>query len=154
MSKNKKKKPYVRQIERGWPGHYICADKCQFRRNTLLQYNGVNIVVSTVGAQWVKDYLNGGRRYEKIGAGYYFETKVFHARYDGEYWDADVSREIFACPMRNRLYKMDQLSDKEANLMHDKIVGWYVNRLRRNCTFEIERDEYGVDITDWEKYYE
>ena len=77
----------VEVAERGWAGHFICADKCRFRRNTLLTYKDRKWVVSTVGAMYVNFEL------DTIGAYRYFETMAFWAK-DDQYNDADVRREI------------------------------------------------------------
>lgn len=81
----------VKRTERGWAGHFICADRCKFRRNTLLEKGDVRIVISTVG---LMTSCADETAFEKIGLDRYFETLVFHASYDGRYWDADVSQEI------------------------------------------------------------
>lgn len=79
----------TRRTERGWAGHLIVANKCLFRRNTLLENSGERIVVSTVGA-----YMPQGKL-ETIGAsGRYYETMAFKAAWMGEYWEADTSEEI------------------------------------------------------------
>ena len=56
-----------KRIECGCAGHFICADRCRFRRHT--QVNGFRI--STVGNL----FINGKR--ETIGSFGYFETMVF-----------------------------------------------------------------------------
>jgi hypothetical protein len=69
----KQHSPGVTRTERGWPGHFICADKCLFRRNTLLELGDVKIVVSTV---WLFR-VNG--QFQEIGCGRYFETMAFYS---------------------------------------------------------------------------
>lgn len=105
------------RIERGWAGHFICSDRCDFRRNTLVTFENVKIVVSTVGSMRKLH----GEGFEDIGAGNrYYETMVFHADYfDTRYYDADVGREIsFESP-----WSINELdADDRANDMHEAVV--------------------------------
>lgn len=116
----------VKTTERGWPGHYICADKCLFRRNTLVEYGDIRIVVSTVGnmRRWeqYKSVL------ETIGYQRHYETMVFHAEFDGNYWDADVSREVeFEGEWAIEGVEAD--TDNRANAMHEAVVAEISKRL-------------------------
>ena len=77
----------VKRTERGWAGHFILADKCLFRRNTLIAYEDKKWVISTVGNCFVGGALT------EIGADRYYETMAFVAN-DDEYNDADFSKTI------------------------------------------------------------
>lgn len=86
----------VKRTERGWAGHYICANDCLFKRNTLLEYKNKKWIISTVGCQICRhdlepDYKRGDIM--TIGANRWYETMAFESSYD-EYNDADVSKEI------------------------------------------------------------
>lgn len=81
----------VKRTERGWPGHYVCASHCLFRRNTLLQKDDINIMVSSIGNMSIGPNSIG---LECIGANRIYETMVFVATKQGPYWDADVTRQI------------------------------------------------------------
>jgi len=122
----------VKRSERGWAGHYICADRCSFRRNTLLEAERVRVVVSTVGC---KSRFDGEDGYEEIGIGRHYETMAFHARrVQRTYWDANVRRQIsFESPWA--ISKVDNYSDAEANAMHEKVVEEIYNRLASGDKF-------------------
>lgn len=104
----------VKRTERGWAGHFICAERCLFRRNTLLEYLETKIVVSTVGM------MMDGDKFTTIGYNRYYETMAFHAKLvENKYWDADVSRQVdFDSP-----WSIDEPgADDKANDMHDNVV--------------------------------
>ena len=68
-------KDKVKRTERGWAGHFICAENCQFRRNTLLEYGDRKWVISTVGRLLTTDYKTKKLKFDTIGAGNrYYET--------------------------------------------------------------------------------
>lgn len=112
--------------ERGWGGHFICADRCKFRRNTLIDFGGrKKLVVSTVGL--MTDYHKEGE-YDTIGAGgRYYETLAFWAQKDGAYWDANVSRQIsfkspWAICSEIGWKHLPKDVDNRANAMHERVV--------------------------------
>lgn len=114
--------------ERGWGGHFICADRCRFRRNTLIEGDNDRVVVSTVGSM-----VTDGKM-DTIGAfGRYYETMAFGAKDDGAYVEADVSDErSFDAPWSINADSFDKLPDDVdnlANAMHEKIVAEFVARL-------------------------
>lgn len=111
----------VKRTERGWVGHFICGHDCLYRRNTLLQKNDRNIVISTVGA------MRRNGRLETIGAyGRYYETMAFEGKLEGEYWEADVGQQLsFESPWAICADSADELSDyvdNDADKMHEAVV--------------------------------
>lgn len=109
----------VRRTERGWPGHFILADRCKFRRNTLIEHGYTKIVISTVGnpTEAFVFFLD-----------YDYETMAFHAELCDGYLEANVSRQVslFGC---NRMRWMDARSDAKANIMHEQAVEEISKRL-------------------------
>lgn len=107
----------VTRRERGWAGHFCGSARCRFRRNTLLSKGEVRIVVSSVGlmAHWE----GSEKGFMQIGNDRYFETMAFHAKYDGRYWDADVSRIVsFESPWRVDRADADDIADDQ----HEAVV--------------------------------
>lgn len=113
----------VKITERGWAGHYICADRCRFRRNTLVEYGEKKWVVSTVGNLIIDGKL------EQVGLDRYYETMAFEAEINGEYIDADVEKQIFFendwglwADTEKEFCQKYPFADNDANDMHEKIV--------------------------------
>lgn len=113
----------VKRTERGWAGHFCCSYRCEYHRNTLLEYNGMKVVVSTVG-RLRKDMIS--YTYEDLGYKRYFETMAFMAKEDDKYNDADVDREI-QFDAKWSLPSPDM--ELEADAMHEDVVTELSKRL-------------------------
>jgi len=121
----------MERTERGWAGHFICADRCLFRRNTLLEHKNIKIVISTVGG--MKDIHKEGE-YEQIGYNRYYETMAFHSKKDDKkYHDIDVGRQIY---FKSNWVINVLKDDIEANKMHEKVVDEITKGLLSNNTFK------------------
>lgn len=115
----------IKRTERGWAGHFSCAQRCRFRRNTLLGNDGVKIVISTVG---LMESLFEKGKFETVGHNHYFETMVFEAESNGRYWDANVSKQIsFESPWS--ISEID--ADDKANDMHERVVEELMAKMTR-----------------------
>ena len=126
------KKDRIKRTERGWPGHFICVDRCFYRRNTLVEYGEVRVVVSTVGGMKNRDK----NKVETIGHNRYYETMVFMAFKDEEYWEANVSREV--CFDSNWfISKLSDDVDNKANEMHEKVVREIMRRIKQGTLVEL-----------------
>jgi hypothetical protein len=104
--------------ERGWAGHFICAGRCRFRRNTLIDFGKKKIVVSTVGVMLLNP---DDKKFEPIGLDRHYETMAFWAKKEGAYWDADVQKQV-DFDANWRIEKITDDSDNKANEMHDAVV--------------------------------
>jgi len=120
----KEEKSEVKRTDRGWAGHFIGANYCRFRRNTLLEYHDRKWVISTVGGY--VDPISG--KFDTIGLDRWYETMAFVAD-DTPYHDADVSRGIdFDSQWGIFAESIDELKqkhpyvDNEADEMHEKVV--------------------------------
>lgn len=112
----------VKRTERGWAGHFCCSYRCEYHRNTLLEYNGMKVVVSTVG----RLYHIKSHDYEELGHGRYFETMAFMADENDKYNDADVDRQVSFDS--NWCLPSPDL-ELEADAMHEDVVKELSKRL-------------------------
>lgn len=107
----------VKRTERGWGGHYICCHKCLFRRNTLLEYGDIKVVVSTVGAH-LESY--SPRKFDTVGHGRYYETQAYMADpKDTRFHDIETSKRL-QVDSNTEIDHLD--ADDEANDMHEAVV--------------------------------
>ena len=69
----------ITRIEQGYPGHFIAARNCEFRRNTALVHeDGRALVVSSVGG-YLPAHRSERGQYEMVGLDRHFECMVFVA---------------------------------------------------------------------------
>lgn len=115
-------KDKVKRTERGWAGHFICCEDCQFRRNTLLEYKDKKWVISTIGRMIVTNPLTKKKEFDTIGYNRYYETMAFVGVEDEDgYIDANTCEPIeFESNWAIHDIKVD--SEQRANDMHEKIV--------------------------------
>lgn len=119
----------VKRTERGWAGHFICAQSCRFRRNTLLDYGRMKIVVSTVGL------MEREGKFETIGYNRYYETMAFHAdKKDKRYFDIDVSKQV-SFDSDWAIGEID--ADDKANEMHEAVVSEITKKLLAGEKFKV-----------------
>lgn len=117
------------RIERGWAGHFICSYACRFRRNALLSFGRIKIVVSTVGLM----ELNG--KFETIGHNRYYETMAFHSnKKDKRYNDIDVTKQV-GFESDWAISEID--ADDKANDMHEAVVTEITNKLLSGSKFTL-----------------
>jgi len=121
----------TKRTERGWGGHFICGDRCRFRRNTLLEYGDIRIVVSTVGMMFLRD----AGAPENIGHNRLYETMAFHAQESGPYLDADVTRQVHFDAPRSIPSPHREGNDNLANDMHDAVVAEIGARIEKGDAF-------------------
>jgi len=122
----------VIRTERGWAGHFICADRCRFRRNTLLAYD-IKIVVSSVGLMQIDG------KFDTIGNNRHFETMAFHSDpTDKRYYDANVSKQAYF-DSDWAIAEVD--ADDKANEMHEAVVAEITERLLKGEKFDT-KDEW------------
>ena len=122
----------VKRTERGWAGHFICAQSCRFKRNTLLEYGETKIVISTVGLMetpWEKDSTFYKGPFDTIGYSRYYETMAFHSDpSDTRYHGIDVTRQIDF----DSEWAIDIIDlDDKANDMHEAVVKELTAKLRK-----------------------
>ena len=123
--------------ERGWPGHFIGASSCVFRRNTLVTCSDVRrVVVSTVG-----NFRNSEGEAEEIGYNRYYETYTFSAVKEGAYWEADVHHQLYDFTDDHDTLVPGNFDDNVANITHDTMVANVAEWLR-----SISDDDFKVRL--------
>lgn len=115
----------IKTTERGWAGHFICSADCRFRRNTLVEYKDIKIVVSTVGALFTFGQI------DTVGHNRYYETMAFHSDVnDTKYHDIDDKKGVeLGCEWCIDHFNED--TDNKANEMHDNAVKWICEQLEK-----------------------
>ena len=139
----------VNVIERGWPGHFMFADKCIFRRNTLLEYKGIKWIVSTIGK-----YTNRENRIDSIGHRRWYETKAYEAKEKNGFIEANVEKPIFfdskwgICgdSWEEVCDNYNGTPDNAANDMHDKVVSELIDKIKEQ--YKLNLTKTTIDIQD------
>lgn len=119
----------LRVTERGWVGHFICANRCRYRRNTLVSDGAQHVVISSVGCMENWDKASP-EKIDTIGHERYYETMVFRGHKEGPYIESDVSNQI-SIPgdyewgiFGKKMADLPDDVDMKMDAIHEKIIGW------------------------------
>ena len=123
----------VKVTERGWAGHFICFDRCLFRRNTLLEYKDRKWIISTGGA-----FRNRENKMDSIGHRRWYETMAFEAIEDRGYIEADIMKQIYfdsewgiwGDSWEEVCDNCNGTPDNVANDMHDRVVNELIDKIK------------------------
>lgn len=111
----------IKVTERGWGGHFIGCRDCLYHRNTLIEYEDMKVVVSTVGRYLpLSERSKENSTFDTIGHNRYFETMAFIGKeFESGYIDADVEKHV----KFNSNWELPRPDmEKEADEMHDAVV--------------------------------
>lgn len=127
----------VKRTERGWAEHFIAADYCRFRRNTLLEYEDRKWIVSTVGAY----FPVSSRSIDTVGYNRWYETMVFEGEMQDGYIDINVEKQIESDndwgiwgETWEEVMKTYHTPDNAANDMHERIVDEMTEKIQGEVT--------------------
>lgn len=137
----------VIRTERGWPGHFIAAEGCIYRRNTLLELGERRVVVSTVG-----NYREKVDKYHtkmaEIGCERYYETMAFEAVKEGCYWETDVGKQLdFDSPwgiLKDEIGE-DGL-DNKADGIHEAVVAEITETMLKDATCQCGGERFTTKL--------
>jgi hypothetical protein len=130
--------------ERGWAGHFICADRCLYRRNTLISDGTYQVVVSSVG-NMVRLDSNGNSTETllEIGCDRVYETMTFFAVEENGYIETDVTKEIYLnCNRGLSKSELRDDMDNQADEMHEENVQKVVQLMESGDIVVIYRESY------------
>lgn len=107
----------------GYQGHFICP--CNYHLTTLIQHDNKNIIISTIGRYEKPEILReeiDNTKYEQIGLNRYFETYVFEAELNGNFWEINAGKQIdgehYVINSQNPTYDDINISEEEAHEGH------------------------------------
>lgn len=119
----------VKRTERGWAGHCIISDDCRYHRNTLLEYEDLKIVVSTIGRYVpMSRVMYGDYSFDIVGCDRFFETMAFVAD-ETKYHDADATQQVEF----DSKWSLDSPDmEIEADEMHENVVKEISEKMKKN----------------------
>jgi hypothetical protein len=132
--------------ERGFAGHFCGSTHCRYRRNTLVEFQFIKIVISTVGNYHHSPEFGSS----KVNCDSYYETMVFESIYEEPYWEADVTKQIhqYRLITTEILYVSDYVVDQfHNNLLKGLEMIYYMGLLESKEDLAVFFNN--IDVEEW-----